>query len=294
MPRTKRNRTASSSAKERDTAMKTFERHVQLRIAKMGRDAQADLKSFETFIEVIVSRLPAEIRQMTLGELSNWQDHDTQKENRNDAMSSLVKNRNMQPPTVPKARKVNKTAKRATTAASDDGYATEGTSVGSTSRIAKAQARVSSTVRTRSFTRTSRVKLSESNQKMVTTKCKSKNHLNESLLKTNNFQTPAMMKPLDNVYNVVTPKVKPNTPLNVLRRPRQGEMVLSMQGSPLLVSAVVEEKTANINVPLANGNVMSLLPQEGLRMSNIPPLDPETMHQLQTLKNHIEKVIALK
>jgi len=103
-----------------------------------------------------------------------------------------------------------------------------------------------------------------------------------------------MLKPINNVYNVVTPKVKPNTPLNVLRRPRQGEMVLSMQGSPLLVSAVVEEKTANINVPLSNGNVMSLLPQEGLRMSNIPPLDPETMHQLETLKNHIEKVISLK
>lgn len=103
-----------------------------------------------------------------------------------------------------------------------------------------------------------------------------------------------MPKSLNNVYNVVTPKVKPNTPLNVLRRPRQGEMVLSMQGSPLLVSAVVEEKTANINVPLSNGNVMSLLPQEGLRMSNIPPLDPETMHQLETLKKHIEKVIALK
>lgn len=118
--------------------------------------------------------------------------------------------------------------------------------------------------------------------------------MNESSFKSSNFQTPAMLKPIANTYNVVTPKVKPNTPLNVLRRPRQGEMVLSMQGSPLLVSAVVEEKTANINVPLSNGNVMSLLPQEGLRMSNIPPLDPETMQQLKTLKNHIEKVISLK
>lgn len=283
MPRTKRTRTMRNSIK--DTAVKTFEKHVQLRIAKMERDAQADLKGFETFVEVIVSRLPMGIRQMTLGELIDWQNHDNQKENHgDDEVSSSIKEP-MKPPAVPRPRKVNKTAKRAATAASDDGYATEGTSVGSTSRAAKAQ-----TIRTRSFTRASRAKLSEINQKTVTTK--PKDHFNESLLKMNNFQTP-MAKTLV-AYNMVTPKVKPNTPLNVLRRPRQGEMVLSMQGSPLLVSAVVEEKTANINVPLANGNVMSLLPQEGLRMSNIPPLDPETMHQLKTLKNHIEKVIALK
>ncbi|XP_077257045.1 borealin-related [Temnothorax americanus] len=282
MPRTKRTKAASNSTKERDTAVKTFEKHVQLRIAKMERDAQADLKSFEALIEVIISRLPAGIRQMNVGELIDWQDHDTrketEKENRNgrDEVTLLVKTLHMQPPAVPRARKGNKTAKRPTTAASDDGYATEGTSVGtsvdSTSLAAKAQARAASNVRTRSFTRASRANVSGITRNT----------------------TPAMAKPLDNVYSVVTPKVRPNTPLNVLRRPRQGEMVLSMQGSPLLVSAVVEEKTANINVPLANGNVMSLLPQEGLRMSNIPPLDPETMDQLQTLKNHLEKVVALK
>ncbi|XP_011873536.1 PREDICTED: borealin [Vollenhovia emeryi] len=287
MPRTKRAR-ATSNSTERYSAVKTFERHVQLRIVKMERDAQAALKSFSAFVEVTVSRLPMKIRQLTLGELINWQECDSQKEN------SPVKDlRHMQPPAVPRPRKTNKTAKRATTAASDDGYVTEGTSVGSTSRTTKTQTLTpASTVRTRSFTRASRAKLSEINEKTVTAKPKNKDRRNGSL-QNKLFQTP-MMQPLGNVYSVVTPKVKPNTPLNVLRRPRQGEMVLSMQGSPLLVSAVVEERTANINVPLANGNVMSLLPQEGLRMSNIPSLDPETMHQLETLKNHIEKVISFK
>lgn len=267
--------------------MKTFEKHVQLRIAKMERDAQADLKSFEAFVNVIVSRLPAEIRQMTLGDLI-WQTHDDQKEN--EEVSSTVKDRHyMQPPVVSKARKTTK--KRAITATSDDGYATEGTSMGSTS-LAAARAQAPDRIRTRSFVRTS--KLSEVNQKTLTVQSSGKGHPRKSLLKANNFMTPAAFKPSDMTYSVITPKVKPNTPLNVLRRPRQGEMALSMQGSPLLVSAVIEEKTANINVPLADGKVMSLLPQEGLRMSNIPPLDPETMHQLKTLKNHIEKVIALK
>lgn len=269
--------------------IQTFDRHEQLRIAKLERDAQADVKSFETFVDVMVNRLPTEIRQMTLGEILDWQNDDKQKENYNDEVSSSV-NDCMQPPAKPK----NKTAKRATAAVSDDGYATEGgTSIGSTSKNTRKQTLVSTSRKTRSSTMESRSKLMEINQKTVS-KSKNKDQLNESSRKMDNFKTPAMLKPPPNMYNVVTPKIKPNTPLNVLRRPRQGEMVLSMQGSPLLVSAVVEEKTANINVPLANGNVMSLLPQEGLRMSNIPPLDPETMLQLETLKNHIEKVIASK
>ncbi|KAL0130802.1 hypothetical protein PUN28_002424 [Cardiocondyla obscurior] len=271
MPRTKRAKTASELTKECDMAVKTFERHMQHRIAKMERDAQSNLKGFEAFISITISRLPPEISRMTLGEIISWESHDNQKENRkrNDEVSSSVTDEYMQPPAVPKPRKA-KAGKRAVTGTSDDGYATDRTSKSSISQSVKRQAQVSSTLRTRSITRASRAKLSEINQ-----------------------MTPCLKVP-NNVYNVVTPKVKPNTPLNVLRRPRQGEMVLSMQGSPLLVSAVVEEKTANINVPLANGNVMSLLPQEGLRMSNIPPLDSETMHQLETLKSHIEKVISLK
>ncbi|KYN04012.1 Borealin [Cyphomyrmex costatus] len=286
MPRTKRNKMTGSSMKERDTAIKTFEKRVQLCISKMERDAMADLKTFTTCIDVIISRLPNDIRQMKLGELIDRQDHDNDKENCNNEVSSSVNDPRMQPPAIPKVRR-GKAVKR--TAASDDGYATGGTSVGSMSRVAKVLTKATPAKKTRS-TRASKAKLSEINQSMFWSKCK--DYL--KFLLNNKFQTPAMSKPLNNVYGVVTPKVKPNTPLNVLRRPRQGEMVLSMQGSPLLVSAVVEEKTANINVPLSNGNVMSLLPQEGLRMSNIPQLDPETMHQLETLKNHIEKVIAMK
>lgn len=260
------------------------DRHVQLRITKLERDAHTDIKSFETFIDVMVSRLPAEICQMTLRELLAWQG-DQEKENCNQVTSSV--NDAMQPPATVRGVRTTKGTKRGT-AASDDGYMTGGTSMGSAaSRGTKGQLQVTTTRReTRSSTRESRAKLSEINQKITKP---GKEH--RSVLKADNFKTPAMPRPLANMYDIVTPKIKPNTPLNVLRRPRQGEMVLSMQGSPLLVSAVVEEKTANINVPLGNGNVMSLLPQEGLRMSNIPPLDPETMHQLATLKSHIEKVM---
>ncbi|KAK0166714.1 hypothetical protein PV327_004204 [Microctonus hyperodae] len=107
----------------------------------------------------------------------------------------------------------------------------------------------------------------------------------------NKMVTPAPSRQ-NNEYSLVTPKVKPNTPLNVLRRPREGEMALSMQGSPLFVSAIHPDRTANINVPLTNGNIISLLPNDGLRLSHIPKLDEETMRQLKTLKGHIEKVIG--
>lgn len=296
MPRTKygrgKSKAANDSMKEYDILAQTFDRHVQLRIAKLERDAQAEIRSFETFVDVMISRLPMAIRQMTLGEILNYKnDNDNQHENHSDEVSSSVKNCMPPPVSKPKLKSKTdcKTAKRTTTT-TDDGYGTErGASVDSTSRVTKTEPKklevpTTKKRRTRSSTRANRTQLSDITQKMIVTKSK-----------TDSFKTPASLKSLNSsMYDVVTPKIKPNTPLNVLRRPRQGEMVLSMQGSPLLVSAVVEEKTANINVPLSNGNVMSLLPQEGLRMSHIPPLDPATMQQLQTLKNHIEKVISLK
>lgn len=294
MPRTKytrKSKIASNLLDERDMKLRTFERHVQKSVLKLQQDAQAEIRSFETFVDMMVSRLPPEIRQMTLGEILAFESDDL-KENCNEVTSSEMSY--TRPISVVSGiRNTTKTVKRAT-ATSDDGYATEGcASVGSTTKVTRAQA--PTLKRTRSSTRTNKAKLSEINQKTVRKpKATNKDQLNVPTLKTDNFKTPAVPRPLANAYDLVTPKIKPNTPLNVLRRPRQGEMVLSMQGSPLLVSAVIEEKTANVNVPLSNGNMMSLLPQEGLRISHIPPLDAETMHQLETLKKHIEKVITLK
>lgn len=51
----------------------------------------------------------------------------------------------------------------------------------------------------------------------------------------------------------VFPKVNMNQP--ILRRPNPGEVGLSMNGSPLLVSSFFRNDMATVNVPLANGNV---------------------------------------
>lgn len=287
MPRTKHVRKPKQeqqSVENCDAVIKIFERQAQLQLSKMEAEAKMAIQGLERSIDVMLSRLADEIRDMTLGEILSYE-ADNQKENY-DEVSSSVDDGSLPSATTVKGKK---RAKRIT-AASDDGYVTEGVA---TTRASRAPERLkvvpTSKRRSRSSCRNTQAKLSEINLDTVK---KTKKERGKESMRNDKFKTPAPMKPLNREYGPVTPKIKPNTPLNVLRRPRQGEMVLSMQGSPLLVSAVVKEDTANINVPLRNGNVISLLPNDGLRMSHIPSLDPETMRQLETLKSHIEKVIS--
>ncbi|XP_054002141.1 borealin [Hylaeus anthracinus] len=289
MPRTKNVRKLKQeqqNMEESNLLIEDFERQAHLRITKMEAEATLAIKGLETFFDCTLTSLPAEIRKMTIAEIFNYE-VDDQKENCNQVSSSEDKCISIPASTTVKRRK---TTKRITTT-SDDGYVTEGVATTRQSRIQKNTKQTTSR-KTRSSSRTSKMKLSEVNQETV--KKNRKERVQESM-KIDRFKTPMNLKPgNNNEYGLVTPKVKPNTPLNILRRPRQGEMVLSMQGSPLLVSAIVNEDTANVNVPLKNGNIISLLPKDGLRMSNIPRLDSETMRQLETLKCHIEKVISSK
>lgn len=293
MPRTKqirKSKQSRESSDESDLFLKDFKKKLELRLVMLDAEVKMSIESYETYHKVKLSVIPVELQQMTLGEIVTW--YESQKENCNEVTSS-VDDKTL--PSAPATVKAMKTSKR-TTAVSDDGYVTEGTVTGArTSRASRASRtkKMASEVQSKRITRSSsRNRISSLEEIMQKTMGKNKENGRQS--KIDKFKTPAPSKMLKNEFNLITPKVKPNTPLNVLRRPREGEMVLSMQGSPLLVSAIVPDKTANINVPLSNGNVMSLLPNDGLRMSHIPALDPETMRQLETLKDHIEKVISLK
>ncbi|XP_043262817.1 borealin [Colletes gigas] len=288
MPRTKNARRPKNEQpymEESDLLIQDYKRKAHLRILKMEEESKMEIKRFETFVDVTLSRLPTEIRNMTLGELLDI-DIDNKKQICNDALLS-VDDRLL--PSVSKLKKEKRTTKRIT-AVSDDGYVTEEIVTTHASRIRKGTT-LSTTRRTRSSSRNSKMKLSEINDSTVK---KPKKEYAKKSMNVDKFKTPANLKSENNAYDLVTPKVKPNTPLNILRRPREGEMVLSMQGSPLLVSTEIQKNIANINVPLGNGNIISLLPEHGLRMSQIPALDSETMQQLKTLKSHIEKVISFK
>ncbi|XP_044732512.1 uncharacterized protein LOC123295289 isoform X2 [Chrysoperla carnea] len=115
------------------------------------------------------------------------------------------------------------------------------------------------------------------------------NSSNMSAFKTpmvNNF----MSKEAALAAGYITPKVKPNRPLTVLRRAQPGEMVVSMTGSPVLVQAIDAERP-NVNVPLADGRIISVQPQNSIRRSEIPEIDETTRKYLQTLRDNLDKIV---
>ncbi|KAJ8976038.1 hypothetical protein NQ317_003579 [Molorchus minor] len=59
-------------------------------------------------------------------------------------------------------------------------------------------------------------------------------------------------------------RCKPNTPQVILRRPKNGEVALSIQGSPLYSASVVTENMANINTPLLDSRLINPSATEGL------------------------------
>jgi borealin len=68
-------------------------------------------------------------------------------------------------------------------------------------------------------------------------------------------QTPACKPTFASAPNLITPKVAPNAPLSMVRHPRQGELAVSLSGSPLIVSSTLHEQNANVNLRLADGRV---------------------------------------
>ncbi|XP_025408736.1 uncharacterized protein LOC112682376 [Sipha flava] len=103
------------------------------------------------------------------------------------------------------------------------------------------------------------------------------------------FKTP-VNKPIPIFPSVtVTPKVNMNEPISVMRRPNQGEVALSMTGSPLMVSSVSRDDMATVSVPLANGNVLSILPRAGATMD--VSFDEQTKSELLLLKGNIEGLL---
>ncbi|XP_052759282.1 uncharacterized protein LOC113511360 isoform X2 [Galleria mellonella] len=113
------------------------------------------------------------------------------------------------------------------------------------------------------------------------------------------YRTPAYNKNAPVNFPAITPKVTPYTPLTVLRQPRQGEMVVSMSGSPVMVPTcytMQPDEKANCNILLQDGTMLSLQPKQ-LRQSQayIPfsLMDAKVLNQLKTLKDNLDKVVKL-
>nr|CAH7717436.1 unnamed protein product [Callosobruchus chinensis] len=94
-----------------------------------------------------------------------------------------------------------------------------------------------------------------------------------------------------NDVGLITPKCNIKQPQLILRRPRGGEVAFSQQGSPLMPGAYVGDDAVNLNIPLDDGRVISLLPKMGaIRDSIIPQFEPETLKQLEQLRMNLDKM----
>ena len=79
-----------------------------------------------------------------------------------------------------------------------------------------------------------------------------------------------------------------------MRKPFEGEHAVSVRGSPLMIDRVLNDKKANVNIPLSDGRVMSILPIEGLRKSQVPVLDDVTRKELFVLRKNIDMALNKK
>ncbi|XP_012282880.1 uncharacterized protein LOC105701045 [Orussus abietinus] len=263
MPRTKHSQRLKQrqSQHECDLIIRDFERQAQMKTQTLQAKCKMEIKNVETHINMLWARIPPEIRQLTFADILNLP-YEEGKENEG-ATSSTV-NR-ITPPVKPS---VTSKKTKHTITGSDDGYDTES----ATTRVSRARSRNGSGMsRTKTLRASSAVKKENAA-----------------------FKTPAPRR-MPSGYAIVTPKIMPNTPLKILRRPHQGETAISMQGSPLLVSTDIQDSVANVNVALQNGNIISLAStSHELRLSHIPSLDEETKRHLQTLRDHLDKVIRKK
>lgn len=96
-----------------------------------------------------------------------------------------------------------------------------------------------------------------------------------------------------NNTNHVSQQIKPNTPQVLLRRPKVGEMAVSLTGSPLMVNSVLSDVESTVTVPLGDGRTFAIQPQRGLRASQIPQMDSHILMQLETLRDNLNKVCAV-
>lgn len=80
-------------------------------------------------------------------------------------------------------------------------------------------------------------------------------------------------------------------PVALLRYPKVGEHVVSLDGSPIIAQHVIREE-ANINIPIANG-ILSLQPSEMSENNSIllSKIDSETLKQLRTLHSNLELIM---
>ncbi|XP_014253162.1 uncharacterized protein LOC106668701 [Cimex lectularius] len=128
--------------------------------------------------------------------------------------------------------------------------------------------------------------------KMSTRKLRSSRSLsNDKKLSSNTFETPARNQ---TPYRVaaVTPSIKCQTPGPIYRKPIMGEQVISMSGSPLMVPLYSDTEEPQLHIPLLDGRVFAVMPQENLEnVPNFTNIDPVTIEKLKRLHQFLQEKV---
>ncbi|XP_041978446.1 uncharacterized protein LOC121732578 [Aricia agestis] len=264
MPRTKRPVRKQEKCSEDDDTLKRLTKLVQQKKDNVEAHARNEQMNIELAFKVLLASISSSHLDKTLGQLkTESQQKETQARRSN-------------------TRKVSRAASH------DDGYLTENSSQGSGGKGATklmAPPSLSKTVR-RSRSADSRVR--------ATPMSRPQRRRSRSV-----YRTPAYNKAAPSTLPPITPKVNPQVPLTLLRQPRQGEMVVSMSGSPVMVPscyALQPEEKANCNILLTDGTMLSLQPKK-LRESQayIPfsLMNNNVLTQLKTLKDSLDQMVKL-
>ncbi|RVE53448.1 hypothetical protein evm_001818 [Chilo suppressalis] len=265
MPRTKRPTKKQDKSIEDDDALKKLNKMVIDQKNKIDAKAHMEIRNIELAFKILLGSINNTYLQKTVGQLK----------------------------TELHLKEVTNVTHSDRAASHDDGYLTENSSQDSGDRgTKKKHLAVPSTGR--STGRRSRSADASSRKPPPPASRTTQRRRSRSV-----YRTPAYNKNALVNYPAITPKCAPHTPLTVLRQPRQGEMVVSMSGSPVMVPSfnnMQPEEKANCNIMLQDGTMLSLQPKQ-LRQSQayIPfsLMGSNVLEQLKTLKENLDKVVTL-
>nr|CAI5825690.1 unnamed protein product [Callosobruchus analis] len=242
----------------------------------LARCQQKDLDNINEFCDRLILKIeencmrrilkiPEKYRKMTIEEISNLSSFNTT------AAPSMLDGSS--------ASSNTRTVRRSLSCNNDDGYMTCDSAASSDARHSRSRAK-----KTTASLRPAR-SLSRNTANNRLGKIGKPNTLTNHSTPMNN---PTISR---NEIGTITPKCNIKQPQLILRRPRGGEVAFSQEGSPLMPGAYVGDNVVNLNIPLDDGRVISLLPEMGtIRESIIPQFEPETLKQLERLRNNLDKM----
>ena len=239
-----------------------FHKQLDDRLRALKLKVQTETEDLDHTLMLLMAQIPSDEAKLTVSQLSK--DEQDSMEFFNSTLSSTVK-------------------KGGKALATSTAYKSVPPPPAKTTRQSRTQTKRN---RTSSLTDVSNLYLGTSSNRRMT---RSSSQPREATRVLPSYQTP-MHKGDRPPMGSVTPKVDPYCPMPLKRYARQGEMAISLTGSPLMVTTNITEP--NISLPLNNGQqVYSILPTSG-PCPDIPSIDFQTREKLKILRENLDRILG--